>query len=98
MLKPTWKIFSPATHGRLSTVEKNALPATVFAFPQTRKEPMTDAAHVRDAMARFDQVGEVTDSERDLAFANLQKAAGHFNIQMKETNWRQFGSQHPRHE
>ena len=55
---------------------------------------MTDAAHVRDAMARFNQVSEVTDSERDLAFANLQKAASHFDIQMKETDWHQFGARH----
>jgi cell division protein FtsX len=52
---------------------------------------MTDAAHVRDALARFNQVGAVTDAERDLACANLKKAAGHFAIQMKETNWHQFG-------
>jgi len=43
-------------------------------------------------MARFNQVGGVTDGERDLAFANFQKAAGHFGIQMKVTDWRQFGS------
>ena len=72
MPEPTWKPFSPATHGRLSTAEKNSLPATAFAFPRARKEPMTDAAHVRDAMARFNQVGDVTDAERDLAFGNLQ--------------------------
>jgi hypothetical protein len=53
---------------------------------------MTDAAHVRDAMARFNQVGDVTDAERDLAFGNLQKAASHFDIQMKETDWHQFGA------
>jgi hypothetical protein len=81
-----------AAHGRLSTVEKHALPATVFAFPDQRKEPMTDAAHVRDAMARFNQVEDVTDSERAMAFANLQKAARHFDITMKETHWQQFGS------
>jgi hypothetical protein len=92
MPEPTWKPFSPATHGRLSTAEKNSLPATAFAFPRARKEPMTDAAHVRDAMARFNQVGDVTDAERDLAFGNLQKAASHFDIQMKETDWHQFGA------
>ena len=53
---------------------------------------MTDAAHVRDAMARFDQVGDVTDAERDLAFRNLQTAATHFGIKLTETDWRQFGS------
>ena len=89
---PTWKPQSPATQGRLSTTEKASLPTTAFAFPRARKEPMTDAAHVRDAMARFNQVGEVTDAERDLAFANFKKAAGHFGVQMKETDWHQFGS------
>jgi hypothetical protein len=52
---------------------------------------MTNAAHVRDAIARFDQVRGVTDAERDLAFANIQKAANYFGIQMKETDWHQFG-------
>jgi hypothetical protein len=88
--EPTWKLFSRTTHGRLSTAEKNSLPTTAFAFPRARKEPMTDAAHVRDAMARFNQVGDVTDAERDLAFGNIQKAASHFDIQMKETDWHQF--------
>ena len=93
MPEPTWKPYSPATHGHLSKADKlMLLPATAFAFPRARKEPMTDAAHVRDAMARFNQVGDVTDSERDLAFANFQKAASHFDIQMKETDWHQFGA------
>jgi hypothetical protein len=90
--EPTWKPVSPAALGRLSAAEKASLPTTAFAFPRARKEPMTDAPHVRDAMARFNQVGDVTDAERDLAFANFQKAASHFDIQMKETNWHQFGA------
>jgi hypothetical protein len=92
MSEPTWEAHSTATSGRLSTADKDSLPATAFAFPRTRKEPMTDATHVRDAMARFNQVQGVTDPERDVAFANLQKAARHFDIQMKETDWHQFGS------
>jgi len=92
MPEPTWKPYSPATqwspfHGRQSLAA-----TTAFAFPRARKEPMTDAAHVRDAMARFNQVGDVTDTERDLAFANFKKAASHFDIQMKETDWHQFGA------
>jgi len=90
----TWKPYNPATHGRLSTSEKNALPISAFAFPHTRKEPMIDASHVRNAMSRFDQVRDVTDLERDLAFSNIQKAAKHFDINMKETNWHQFGAKH----
>jgi hypothetical protein len=89
--RPTWKPYGQATRGRLSAAEKASLPATAFAFPGARKEPMTNAAHVRDAMARFNQVSGVTDVERDLAFANFQKAAGHFGIHMKETDWHQFG-------
>ena len=90
--EPTWEAFSKAMRGRLSTADKASLPATAFAFPRTRKEPMTDVMHVRDAMARFNRVQGVTDPERDLAFANIQKAARHFDIQMKETDWHQFGS------
>ena len=93
MPEPTWKPHRSATHGRLSMAEKDSLPTTAFAFPRTRKEPMTDATHVRDAMARFNQVEDVTDSERNLAFSNIQRAAKHFDIQMKETDWHQFGSQ-----
>jgi len=94
MPEATWKPNPPATHGRLSTTAKTLLPPTTFAFPRARKEPMTDAAHVRDAIARFNQVSDVSDAERDLAFANLQKAARHFDIQMKETDWHQFRVNH----
>ena len=70
------------------------MPATAYAFPHTRKEPITDAAHVRDAMARFNQVEDVTDSERDLAFSNIKKAAEYFKIEMKEIDWHQFSGGH----
>ena len=93
--EPTWEASSTATPARISTADKASLPATAFAFPRTRKEPMTDATHVRDAMARFNQVQGVSDPERDLAFANIQKAARHFDIQMKESDWHQFGSRRP---
>jgi hypothetical protein len=92
MPEATWKLCNPATHGRLSTADKATLPATAFAFPRARKEPMTNAAHVRGAMARFNQVRDVTDAERDLAFANIQKGASHFPIKIKETDWHQFGT------
>ena len=42
-------------HGKLSTAERDHLPESVFAFPKQRKEPLTDASHVRNALARFDQ-------------------------------------------
>ena len=90
--KATWKAPGPAEHGRLDAAEVNLLPGSAFAFPRSRKEPMTDASHVRNAIARFDQVEEVSDAERDLAFANIKRAAEHFGIKMKETSWRQLGS------
>lgn len=92
MPNPTWKPYDSAMHHRLSAAETDSLPDTSFAFPRARKEPMTDASHVRNAIARFDQVQGVTDEERDLAFANIQKAAAHFGIDMKETSWHQLGS------
>ena len=92
MTKPTWKPEKTAKQGRLSAADKNALPVSAFAFPASRKEPITDATHVRDAMARFNQVEGVTDAEKDLAFSNIQKAAKHFDIKMTETDWHQFGS------
>ena len=59
----------------LSTAEKNDLPASAFAFPKERKEPLTDARHVRNAIARFDQVEDVSDAERDRAWERIKRAA-----------------------
>jgi hypothetical protein len=91
MPEATWEPYGSEMHGRLSAAEVDSLPETSFAFPRARKEPMTDAAHVRNAIARFDQVRDVTEAERDLAFANIQKAASYFGIEMREDNWRQLG-------
>ena len=52
---------------------------------------MTDASHVRNALARFDQVTDVSDADRDLAFANIKKAAKHYDVEIRETDWRQLG-------
>lgn len=51
---------------------------------------MTDASHVRSALARFNQVTDVSDADRDLAFANIKKAATYYNIDMREADWRQL--------
>jgi hypothetical protein len=67
------------------------LPDSVFAFPKQRKEPLTDARHVRNAVARFDQVIDVSDADRALAFANIEKAADYFGVDLSETNWHQLG-------
>jgi hypothetical protein len=68
------------------------LPESVFAFPRQRKEPLTDADHVKNALARFDQVEGVSDSDRDLAFANIRAAAQFYGVDVRERNWRELGA------
>jgi hypothetical protein len=67
------------------------LPDSVFAFPKERKEPLTDARHVRNAVARFDQVMDVSAADRELAFANIKKAAQYYGIDLSEASWRDLG-------
>ena len=81
----------PGEYGRMDAAQVNALPESAFAFPRSRKEPITNASHVRSALARFNQVTNVTDADRDLAFANIKKAATYYNMEMHETDWRQLG-------
>jgi Family of unknown function (DUF6582) len=88
-MKTTWK--PQEEHGELSTEDRKELPDSVYAFPGKRKEPLTDARHVRNALARFDQVKDVTDAERDQAFANIRAAAKHYDVEVAEDNWRQLG-------
>ena len=68
------------------------LPESVFAFPRQRKEPLTDADHVRNALARFDQVEGVSDADRDLAFANIRAAAQFYGVDVHEKSWRELGN------
>jgi hypothetical protein len=91
--EPTWQPHE--RHGELTT--KSDLPDTVFAFPKRRKEPMTDASHVRNAVARFDQVTDVSDADRALAFANIEKAAGYYDVDLSETDWHQLGVHPQKH-
>jgi hypothetical protein len=85
--QPTWEPYEE--HGDLTS--RSNLPDTVFAFPKQRKEPLTDAQHVRNAVARLDQVIDVSDEDRALAFANIEKAAKHYNVNLSESDWRQLG-------
>ena len=86
-VRPTWEPHEK--HGHLTM--RSDLPDTVFAFPKERKEPLTDAQHVRNAIARFDQVLDASDEDRALAFANIEKAARHYGVDLSETNWHQLG-------
>ena len=86
-MEATWKPHEK--HGELT--ERSDLPDSVFAFPKQRKEPMTDASHVRNAIARFDQTIGVSDQDRELAFANIKKAAKHYDVEMSESDWHELG-------
>jgi hypothetical protein len=70
---------------------RSDLPSSVYAFPKQRKEPMTDARHVRNAAARFDQVTDATQAERELAFANIKKAARYYDVELSESSAQDFG-------
>jgi hypothetical protein len=87
MPRATWKPHEK--HGRLTM--QSDLPDSVYAFPKQRKEPLTDAQHVRNAVARFDQVIDVSDAERALAFANIEKAANYYDVNLTETSWHDLG-------
>jgi len=79
-------------HGEegLSTAEKDRLPTEEFAFPKERKEPLTDARHVRNAIARFDQVEGVSDAERDKAWQRILAAAKRYGVDVSESSWREL--------
>lgn len=76
---------------RLDQDAREHLPAREFAFPRQRKEPIEDAAHVRAAIARFNQVEGVTDEERDGAWARILKAARRHGVDVHEKSWREIG-------
>ena len=61
-----------------------------FAFPKERKEPIHDAAHVRNAIARFNQVKDVFDAERDAAWKRIRAAAKKFDVEVNEQDWREL--------
>lgn len=72
----------------LSARQKNRMAAGTFAFPQKRKEPLNDARHVRNAIARFDQVQGVTDAERDAAWRRIRAAARKYGVEVTARGWR----------
>lgn len=74
----------------LSTAEQNDLPDSAFAFSKKRKEPLTDARHVRNAIARFDQVEDVTNAERDRAWKRINAAAKKFGVEVEADDWREL--------
>jgi hypothetical protein len=86
---PTWQPPSDSEQfgGDLDAAERNELPDSAYAFPRQRKEPLSSASHVRSALSRFDQVADVSDADRALAFENIRRAASYFDVQITEKSW-----------
>jgi hypothetical protein len=78
----------PRSTEGMSTADKDKLADQEFAFPDERKEPLTDARHVRNAIARFDQVEGVSDAERDRAWKRILAAAKRYDVEVSESDWR----------
>src|SRR5580658_8629072 len=90
MPEATWKPHEKHGRSRCRVTCRDS----VHAFPKQRKEPLTDGQHVRNAVARFDQVIGVSDADRALAFANVEKAADYYDVNLAETSWHDLGA-HP---
>lgn len=75
----------------LDAKDRHHLSDDDYAFPKERKEPIENASHVRNAIARFDQVKGVSDSERDEAWDRIKKAARKYGVEVHEKSWRELG-------
>jgi hypothetical protein len=76
---------------KLSTKQRDKLDRSAFAFPKERKEPLENASHVRNAVARFNQVEGVSNAERDAAWKRIEAAAKKFGVELNEKSWREIG-------
>ena len=72
----------------LDQEDRDHISGRQYAFPKERKEPLEDARHVRNAVARFNQVKGVTDDERDAAWKRIEAAAKRFGVELEERSWR----------
>ena len=71
---------------KLDTAERKKIPAGQYAFPDERKEPLENAAHVRNAVARFNQVKGVSEAEKDAAWKRIRAAAKKFDVELDESS------------
>jgi hypothetical protein len=81
---------------KLNQAKRDKISDKDYAFPKEQKEPLNDAAHVRNAIARFDQVEGVSDSERDAAWKRIRSAAKKFGVEMEHKDWRDL-AHHGKH-
>ncbi len=87
-----WRLdCSSISMSKITDASRDHIADENFAFPKERKEPIHDAAHVRNAIARFKQVQGVTDSERDAAWKRIKSAAKKHKVELNEQDWRELG-------
>jgi hypothetical protein len=84
----TW--IPSTSHGPHSDDELAMLPTTVFAYPKHRELALTDAEHVEWAIDQFWKVPNATDADRDQAFANIQEAAAHYEVELPVDDWHEL--------
>ena len=84
------KVPAKTSSSGMSTASRDRLSDSKFAFPDDRKEPLNDAKHVRNAIARFDQVEDVSDGERDRAWKRIKTAAKKFDVEVEASDWREL--------
>jgi len=80
---------------RLDQADRDRLSDRQYAFPKQRKEPLENASHVRNAVARFNQVEGATDAERDEAWKRIKAAAKKFDVKLEERSWHELSK--PKH-
>jgi hypothetical protein len=83
-------IASSRSMSKITKTSRDHIADKNFAFPKEHKEPIHDAAHVRNAIARFKQVEGVSDSERDAAWKRIQAAAKEHKVELKEKTWHEL--------
>jgi len=71
---------------KLTQPARDRISATQFAFPKQRKESLENASHVRNAVARFNQVKGVTEVERRAAWKRIQSAAKRYGVELEESD------------
>jgi len=86
--------MTKASH-TLSTEERNEMSSSSYAFPKERKEPLNNASHVRNAIARFDQVKGVSAAEKKAAFTKIKSAAKKFGVDMSSSSASELGKKGP---
>lgn len=79
---------------KLSTDDRKEISGKEYAFPEERKEPLEDAAHVRNAIARFNQVEGVSEAEKDAAWKRIQAAAKRFGVEVEESSRSELKAAH----